>query len=131
MHFAIFLDLQVGSFNYDVTKMTFMDEFISDDKSIRSVLDYFIEIKSLSDKDKMYVALTGESMFGNPTSISHIPQLFAVCSFSIVICRRKKWNWILPYLRLWQVSGGRDNINIHKAKKILVFLLFVWPKIVE
>lgn len=51
---------QVGSFNYDITKMIFRDEFISDEKAIRSVLDYFIEIRSLSDKDKRYEALTGK-----------------------------------------------------------------------
>ena len=51
---------QVGSFNYDTSKMVFLDEFIADEKQIRSVLDYFIEIKKLPDSYSYYVALTGK-----------------------------------------------------------------------
>ncbi len=51
---------QVGSFNYDVNKMIFRDEFIADEKQIRSVLDYFIEINPLSERHQRYEALTGE-----------------------------------------------------------------------
>jgi hypothetical protein len=50
---------QVGSFNYDTSKMIFYDEFIADQKQIRSVLDYFIEIKKLPKDYQYYVALTG------------------------------------------------------------------------
>ncbi len=49
----------MGSFNYDVNKMIFRDEFIADEKQIRSVLDYFIEINPLSEKHQRYEALTG------------------------------------------------------------------------
>ena len=50
---------QVGSFNYDTTKMIFRDEFIADENQIRSVLDYFIQIRKLDMDDQYYVALTG------------------------------------------------------------------------
>ena len=51
---------QVGSFNYDTSKMIFLDEFIADENQIRSVLDYFIEIRKLPPNFSYYVALTGE-----------------------------------------------------------------------
>ena len=51
---------QVGSFNYDTSKMIFLDEFIADQTQIRSVLDYFIEIKKLPKNFSYYVALTGK-----------------------------------------------------------------------
>ncbi len=35
---------QVGSFNYDNSKMVFNDEFIADETKIRSVLDYSIKV---------------------------------------------------------------------------------------
>ena len=50
---------QVGSFNYDTSKMIFRDEFIADENQIRSVLDYFIQIRKLKPDDQYYVALTG------------------------------------------------------------------------
>ena len=50
---------QVGSFNYDNTKMVFVDEFIADQTNIRSVLDYSVQIKELPQHQKNYVALTG------------------------------------------------------------------------
>jgi len=40
--------------------MTFEDLFIADDRQIRSVLDYFIEIRELDEEDQNYEALTGE-----------------------------------------------------------------------
>lgn len=54
---------QVGSFNYDWSKMLFRDEFIADETKIRSVLDYFIEIRKLSEGDQHYEALTGRASF--------------------------------------------------------------------
>ena len=57
--FQKYLSLQVGSFNYDNSKMVFVDEFIADHTQIRSVLDYSIEIHSLPQHQKNYVALTG------------------------------------------------------------------------
>ena len=62
MHFFLFLyDMfcKVGSFNYDNTKMVFVDEFIADHRQIRSVLDYSIKIEELPDMEKNYEALTG------------------------------------------------------------------------
>ena len=53
---------QVGSFNYDTSKMIFLDEFIADEKQIRSVLDYFIEINQLPPSYSYYVALTGKQV---------------------------------------------------------------------
>jgi len=50
---------QVGSFNYDNTKMVFNDSFIAEEGAIRSVLDYAIQIRMLPDKNKNYMALTG------------------------------------------------------------------------
>jgi hypothetical protein len=40
---------QVGSFNYDNSKMVFNDEFIADETKIRSVLDYSIKVKYKTD----------------------------------------------------------------------------------
>ena len=51
----------MGSFNYDTSKMVFKDAFIADENQIRSVLDYFIEVKKLKPDSQYYVALTGES----------------------------------------------------------------------
>ena len=55
----LFLWPQVGSFNYDISKVIFYDEFIADENQIRSVLDYVINIRKLKPKDQDYVALTG------------------------------------------------------------------------
>ena len=64
--FPIILDVQtcrfqVGSFNYDTSKMVFQDEFIADQEQIRSVLDYDITIRELPPDYSYYVALTGTS----------------------------------------------------------------------
>ena len=50
----------MGSFNYPINKMMFLDEFIADEKQIRSVLDYNVGINELSKKEKRYSAITGE-----------------------------------------------------------------------
>ena len=52
--------MQVGSFNYPINKMIFRDEFIADEKNIRSVLDYNVGINELSKEEKRYSAITGE-----------------------------------------------------------------------
>jgi hypothetical protein len=51
--------IKVGSFNYDNTKMVFVDEFIADQSQIRSVLDYSIQIRKLPETKQNYEALTG------------------------------------------------------------------------
>ena len=48
--------MQVGSFNYDNTKMVFVDEFeYEDEAQVRSVLDYAVEIKKLPESQQNYV----------------------------------------------------------------------------
>ena len=49
----------MGSFNYDNTKMIFIDEFIADQSQIRSVLDYSVQIRKLPVPHQNYEALTG------------------------------------------------------------------------
>ena len=51
--------LKVGSFHYDSTKMVFKDEYISNASAIRSVLDYYVEIRELPDNLKFYLYGTG------------------------------------------------------------------------
>jgi len=48
---------QVGSFNYDMSKMTFRNEFVPKDTSIKSILDYQITFNSLKDRDTHYMAI--------------------------------------------------------------------------
>ena len=49
---------QVGSFNYDMAKMVFENEFVPDDKqAIKSILDYQITIKDLKPEETHYLAL--------------------------------------------------------------------------
>ena len=45
----IYICSQVGSFNYDNTKMVFNDDFIADESQIRSVLDYSIQVYTIDD----------------------------------------------------------------------------------
>ena len=63
--------MQVGSFNYDINKMIFQDEFIAAEDQIRSVLDYEIKIRKLSEKYQKYCALTGEIVISRLFSRSH------------------------------------------------------------
>ena len=51
---------KVGSFNYPINKMLFLDEFIADEKNIRSVLDYNVGITKLSEAEQRYTAITGK-----------------------------------------------------------------------
>ncbi len=45
---ALYFSLKVGSFNYDMSKMTFANEFVpNEEDSIKSILDYEIKIKDL------------------------------------------------------------------------------------
>ena len=53
---------QVGSFNYDITKMMFHDEFVAEGSSLKSVLDYWVEIHPLSKQDTVSIVLTGENI---------------------------------------------------------------------
>lgn len=49
---------QVGSFNYDMSKMVFENEFVPDEKqAIKSILDYQITIKDLKPEETHYMAL--------------------------------------------------------------------------
>ena len=80
---------QVGSFNYDTSKMIFLDEFIADQTQIRSVLDYFIEIKKLPKNFSYYVALTGKfpiSRFYKPNSTLYTSSnsVFKVWLYSLI-----------------------------------------------
>ena len=53
-----FFPFQVGSFNYDMAKMVFENEFVPDDKqAIKSILDYQITIKDLKPEETHYLAL--------------------------------------------------------------------------
>jgi hypothetical protein len=45
----VLLLVQVGSFNYDNSKMVFNDEFIADETKIRSVLDYSIKVSVVEE----------------------------------------------------------------------------------
>jgi len=70
---------QVGSFNYDNTKMVFEDEFIANESQIRSVLDYAVEIRKLPASKQNYVAITGN---------------FSVAGFELTL-RRKVSHYII------------------------------------
>ena len=49
---------QVGSFNYDMSKMVFTNEFVPNEQdAIKSILDYEIQIKDLRPDQTHYVAL--------------------------------------------------------------------------
>ena len=72
--------LQVGSFNYPEKKMVFRDEFIADEKQIRSVLDYNVGINELSKAEKRYTAITGKT--GHSTCCTSNPIPFPECRFS-------------------------------------------------
>ena len=52
--------------------MIFLDEFISDQEKIRSVLDYFIEINKLPPSYSYYVALTGKQVSNKLYSCSRL-----------------------------------------------------------
>ena len=46
---SLFLCLQVGSFNYDMSRMVFINKFVPNEKdAIQSILDYGIEIRDLN-----------------------------------------------------------------------------------
>ncbi|XP_023327258.1 glycine receptor subunit alpha-2 [Eurytemora carolleeae] len=74
---------QVGSFNYDNTKMVFNDEFIADETKIRSVLDYSIHIDKLPEDKQNYMALTGN---------------FSVAGFQLTLKRKVSHYIITCYL---------------------------------
>ena len=49
---------QVGSFNYDMSKMIFVNEFVPDHtESVKSILDYQIKIRDLTPEETHYMAL--------------------------------------------------------------------------
>jgi len=72
---------KVGSFNYPITKMVYRDEFIADEKQIRSVLDYNVGITELSKEEKLYSAITGT---------------FSVAGFELTL-KRKVSHYIITY----------------------------------
>ena len=48
----------MGSFNYDMSRMVFINEFVPNEKdAIQSILDYGIEIRDLNYHDSHYMAL--------------------------------------------------------------------------
>jgi len=51
---------QVGSFNYDVTKIIFQPEFVADSGSVKSALDYDVKIVPLAPEDRVSMVHTGE-----------------------------------------------------------------------
>ena len=48
--------------NFLLESLIFRDEFIADGRTIRSVLDYNINITKLTPRDQYYVALTGKKI---------------------------------------------------------------------
>ena len=57
-HFFSLSPLQVGSFNYDMSKMVFTNEFVPNEQdAIKSILDYEIQIKDLRPDQTHYMAL--------------------------------------------------------------------------
>ncbi len=62
--------------------MIFSDLFIADEKQIRSVLDYFIQIQSLSAKDQRYEALTGKCFSVRRSASRHISVTFYQLTFT-------------------------------------------------
>jgi len=48
---------KVGSFNYPMSKITFLSEFTPNDDSIKSILDYKITFKALEPSDTHYQAI--------------------------------------------------------------------------
>ena len=57
---------QVGSFNYDATKMVFLSEFVPNEKeAIKSILDYQISISALRPEQTHYMALGEDKHFPN------------------------------------------------------------------
>ena len=64
--------MQVGSFNYDNTKMVFVDEFeYEDEAQVRSVLDYAVEIKKLPESQQNYVGKWDWSKVNLKGEINH------------------------------------------------------------
>ena len=75
---------QVGSFNYAMDKLIFKDEFTpAKEDAVRSILDYDIEIYSLSPEDKQYSALNMN---------------YSVAGFKIVLARKMSFYVVTYYL---------------------------------
>ena len=76
--------MQVGSFNYDITKMVFSNEFVPNDKtSIKSILDYQIEIHDLLPDETHYVALGMN---------------YSVAGFEMILTRKMSFYIVTYYL---------------------------------
>ena len=64
--FLLSFIFQVGSFNYDATKMVFLSEFVPNEKeAIKSILDYQISISALRPEQTHYMALGEDKHFPN------------------------------------------------------------------
>ena len=64
--FSLSFIFQVGSFNYDATKMVFLSEFVPNEKeAIKSILDYQISISALRPEQTHYMALGEDKHFPN------------------------------------------------------------------
>ena len=75
---------QVGSFNYDNTKLIFTNEMIPDAKTaVKSILDYDIEINDLLPEETHYVALNMN---------------YSVTGFEMILTRKMSFYVITYYL---------------------------------
>jgi len=75
---------QVGSFNYDMTKMVFENEFVpNEEQAIKSILDYQITIQNLKPEDTHYIALTMN---------------YSVAGFEMILQRKMSFYIVTYYL---------------------------------
>ena len=95
--------LQVGSFNYDMAKMVFVNEFVPDDKeAIKSILDYQITIKDLPAEQTHYMALgmkfPCQITFQLTTSIYFTGMNYSVAGFELILQRKMSFYIVTYYL---------------------------------
>jgi len=74
---------KVGSFNYPMSKMTFLAEFVPEDTSIKSILDYKITFNPLDATDTHYMA---------------IGMNYSVTGFELVLTRKMSFYIVTYYL---------------------------------
>jgi len=75
---------QVGSFNYDMNKLIFRDEFIPvKEEAVRSILDYDIDIHPLPLEEQTYTALNMN---------------YSVAGFQLVLSRKMSFYIVTYYL---------------------------------
>lgn len=74
---------KVGSFNYPMSKMTFLAEFVPEDESIKSILDYRITFNKLDERDTHYMA---------------IGMNYSVTGFELILTRKMSFYIVTYYL---------------------------------